>query len=72
MAGPYYIGSAYGRPIPGKEVVAYDPAGDAYCWVRLARFDDWILLRACPREVADKVRRVRQVTGASTRFPEVS
>lgn len=66
------VGQAYGKAIHAREVLALDHAGDAYCWVKLARFgDEWLLIRAAPGDVAAKVRKVRGIPpGASSdRFP---
>lgn len=68
-----FVGQAYGRRIHAREVTAIDEAGEGLCWVRLARFgDEWLLIRADARDVAAKVRKIRQLPDGdgSGRFPQ--
>ena len=69
-----YIGTAYGRRVHAREVVALDDAGPGLCWVRLKRFGDaWLLLKSDGRDVSRIVRQLRQIAPgeASDRFPKL-
>ena len=68
------IGTAYGREIHAREVVALDEAGDGLCWIRIPRYGkQWLLIRSDSRDVSRLVRKHRQIPPGeqSERFPDL-